>query len=87
MKHGSESLEERIVVDERIMVGKPIIKGTRITVQAIVRRLAEGHTTKKILKEYPNLKREDIKAAMAYAARLVEAEEIIPNVRLEKIHA
>jgi uncharacterized protein (DUF433 family) len=86
MRHESESLEERIIVDERIMVGKPIIKGTRVTVEAIIRRLAEGYTTKKLIKEYPDLKKEDIKAAIAYAARLMENEEIIPNVRLEKIH-
>jgi len=87
MEQSSKPLEERIIVDERIMVGKPIIKGTRVTVEAIVRRLAEGYTTKKLLSEYPNLKKEDIRAAMAYAARLVEDEEIIPNVRLERIHA
>ena len=62
------------LVDERVMVGKPIIKGTRVTVEAVVRRLAEGYTTKKLIAEYPNLKKEDIMAAMTYAARLVDDE-------------
>ncbi len=87
MEQNGKRLEKRIIVDERVMIGKPIIKGTRVTVEAVIRRLAEGYTTKKLLAEYPNLKKEDIMAAMAYAARLVEDEEIIPNVRLERIRA
>ena len=71
----------RIVIDERIMVGKPIIKGTRITVEAIIRRMAEGFTIRELLKEYPKLKEKDIMAALEYAANVVSEEEIIPRVR------
>ncbi len=71
---------ERIVVDPKVMVGKPVIKGTRIPVDAIIRRLAEGLSVKEILEEYPNLKEEDIKAALEYAAKILSGEEVIPVV-------
>jgi uncharacterized protein (DUF433 family) len=48
------------------MVGKPIIKGTRIPIDAIIRRLAEGMTINEILEDYPGLTREDIQAALEY---------------------
>ena len=72
--------EDRIVVDPKVMVGKPVIKGTRVPVDAIIRRLAEGMSIKEILEEYPNLKEEDIRAALEYAARIVSGEEVIPLV-------
>ena len=59
-----EKYKERIVIDQRIMVGKPVIKGTRIAVDAIIMRLAEGMNIKEILEDYPNLTREDILAAL-----------------------
>ncbi|MDE2217307.1 MAG: DUF433 domain-containing protein [Planctomycetota bacterium] len=73
---------ERIVIDERIMVGKPIIRGTRITVEAVIKRLADGVTTKELLEEYPSLKKMDIMAALKYAAGLIADEEIIPKERI-----
>ena len=72
--------EERIVVNPKIMAGKPVIRGTRIPVDAIIRRLAEGMSVKEILEEYPNLSKEDIKAALEYAAKVVSGEEVIPLV-------
>lgn len=72
--------EERIVVNPKVIVGKPVIKGTRIPVDAIIRRFAEGMSIKEILEEYPNLKEEDIKAALEYAAKVVSGEEVIPVV-------
>ncbi len=73
-------MEERIVVNPKIMVGKPIIKGTRIPVDAIMRRLADGMNIKDILEEYPNLTEEDIRAAFRYVSEVVAGEEIIPIV-------
>ena len=67
---------KRIIVDQKIMVGKPVIKGTRIPVDAILQRIAEGMTTEEILKEYQNITREDIKAALEYSASLVRGEGI-----------
>ena len=69
---------DRIVVDPRVMVGKPVIKGTRVPVDAILRRLAEGMSIDEILEEYPNLTREDISAALEYAEEIIRGEEIIP---------
>jgi uncharacterized protein (DUF433 family) len=73
--------EERIVVDPKVMVGKPIIKGTRIPVDAVIRRLAEGMSIEEILEEYPNLTIEDIKSALRYAAKVVSGEDVIPLVK------
>ena len=69
-----EELLDRIVVNPDILVGKPVIKGTRVAVYLIVELVAAGMTTKQIIKEYPQLKEEDVKAALLYASRLVESE-------------
>lgn len=58
--------KERIVSDRNILLGKPVIKGTRISVEFILERLANGWTEQKILKSYPHLKKEDIQAVFAY---------------------
>jgi len=75
-----EKLLNRIVVNSKVMVGKPIIRGTRISVDAIIRRLAEGMSLREILEEYPNLEKEDVKAALEYAARVLAGEEVVPIV-------
>jgi len=69
---------ERIEINPQVMIGKPIIKGTRIPVDTIVRLLAQGMTQEEILEDYPNLKKEDIKAALEYVADMVEGEDIFP---------
>ncbi len=58
----------RIQVDPAIMVGKPCIKGTRITVQLILRKLASGDTLEDLVGDYPQITREDVRAALEYAA-------------------
>ena len=65
---------KRIIVDPDILVGKPVIKGTRVPVYLIVELVANGMTAKQIIKEYPQLKEEDVKAALLYASKLVENE-------------
>ena len=75
-----EKLLNRIVVNPKVMVGKPVIKGTRIPVDAIIKRLAEGMSLREILEEYPNLEEEDVKAALEYAARVLAGEEVVPIV-------
>ncbi len=60
---------EEIVVDPKIMAGKPIIKGTRIPVDAILKRVVDGMTIEEILEEYPNLTREKVRAALEYAEK------------------
>lgn len=69
-----EEFLDRITVDPDVLVGKPVIKGIRIPVYLIVELVANGIATKEILKEYPRLKEEDIKAALLYASKLVESE-------------
>ena len=62
-----EEIADRIVIDPDVLVGKPVIKGRRIPVYLIVEFVANGMTEKVILKECPQLKKEDIKAALLYA--------------------
>ena len=71
---------KRIVVNPKVMVGKPVIKGTRITVEAIVRRAAEGMTFGEILEDYPYITKKDIRAALLYAGNLVAGEEVFPAI-------
>jgi len=66
----------RITVNPEIMVGKPTIRGLRITVDQILKALAAGINTNELLEDYPELEKEDIKAALLYAAELVEEEKI-----------
>ena len=70
-------LLDRIVVDEGVTCGKPVIKGTRITVEAIICRLAEGLSIEEVLEYFPQLTREDIRTALLYASKLLEDETII----------
>lgn len=67
---------ERIVVDPKILVGKPIIKGTRISVEFVIDLLARGWTVEQILKEYDHLKLEDVHACLAHAGELVKEEKV-----------
>ncbi len=69
-----EKLLDRIVVDPEILAGKPVIKGTRIPVYLIIELIATGMNIKDVLKEYPELKEEDVKAALLYASKLLERE-------------
>jgi uncharacterized protein (DUF433 family) len=70
MKH------ERITVNRNVMVGKPVIKGTRVTVESILRKLGAGMSIEEILDAHPYLMAEDIYAAAAYAADVVANEDI-----------
>lgn len=68
---------ERIESRPDVMLGKPVIRGTRIPVDLIVRKLGEGATVEDLLDAYPHLKREDIQAALLYAADTLNHEEIV----------
>ena len=68
---------ERIVADPDIMLGKPVIKGTRITVELLLSKLGDGADVKDILSAYPHLKREDVMAALSYSAEVVGREEML----------
>jgi uncharacterized protein (DUF433 family) len=73
-----EKLWQRITIDPRIMIGKPVIRGTRIPVELIVRMLAQGIPEREILQEYPRLEPDDIRAALAYAAQMLAHEDVFP---------
>jgi uncharacterized protein (DUF433 family) len=77
-----EELLQRIRTDPKVMVGKPVIKGTRIPVELILRMLAQGIPENDILREYPRLQPEDIRAALAYAARVLAHEDVFPLTAL-----
>lgn len=68
--------KERIISDYKIMLGKPVIKGTRITVELILRKLAEGATPKEVILMYPHLDSDDIFACMQYAADIIAKEDV-----------
>ncbi len=70
-------MNQRIVVNPKIMAGKPIIKGTRIPVYLILNLLAAGYNFERIIKAYPQLVKEDIKAALEYAQALTKYEEML----------
>jgi uncharacterized protein (DUF433 family) len=70
--------QERIVVDPKVLVGKPVIRGTRLSVEFILDLLANDWTIEQILNEYPQLEREDIMAVLKYAAEMVKEEKVYP---------
>ncbi len=67
---------KRITVDPKIMVGKPVITGTRIPVEIIIKKLANDIDVAEILKDYPRLTREDVKAALLYTSELLGGGKI-----------
>ncbi len=71
-----ENLLQRISVDQKIMLGKPVIKGTRLAVELIVEKMAYGATVKDLQEDYPFLTEEDIQSALLYAARCLSHEEV-----------
>jgi uncharacterized protein (DUF433 family) len=67
----------RIQINPKVMLGKPVIRGTRITVELILRKLSEGATEADLMDAYPRLAPEDIRAAVAYAADTLAYEETL----------
>lgn len=70
---------EQIVVNPEILLGKPVIKGTRISVELILKKLSEGMLIDEMLEAYPNLTRENIFAALSYSAEVISREEFIAS--------
>ena len=73
-----KELLNRIVIDPKVMVGKPIIKGTRLTVQYILSLLAQGMTAEEITEEYKNLTKDDIFACLTFATETLENTTFTP---------
>lgn len=70
--------KDRIAVDPDVLAGKPVIKGTRIAVEFVVGLLADGWTYEMVLNNYPQLKKEDILAALSYASEVLKEERVFP---------
>ena len=71
-----KQIGDRITVDPDVLVGKPTIRGLRISVEQILKALAAGVTTQDLLQDYPDLEEEDIRASLLYASQLVEEERV-----------
>jgi uncharacterized protein (DUF433 family) len=71
--------KERITANPDIMLGKPVIKGTRITIEIILRKLSEGMTAEEVVDAYPHLVKDDILAALSYSADVISQEELIAS--------
>ncbi len=71
------TITDRIEINPKVMLGKPVIRGTRIPVELILRKLSEGAAETDLLDAYPRLTREDIQAAIGYAADTVAHEETL----------
>lgn len=69
--------KNRIEVNPNVLVGKPVIKGTRISVELLLDRLADGWSMEDILASYPHLTREDVLAAIAFASELFKEETFV----------
>ncbi len=74
----TNDLRQRIEINPKVMLGKPVIKGTRITVENILKKLSQNISAEKILEDYPKLSKQDIQAAIAYAAEaMIGAEKLL----------
>lgn len=69
---------ERIVIDPQVLVGKPVVKNTRLAVEFVVGLLAQGWPEAEILKNYPNLTHDDILACLQYASEVLQTERVFP---------
>ena len=74
----NESLLERITINPKVMVGKPVIQGTRLTVECILGLLAHGTTMEEIVEEYPGLVKDDIYACLLFASKTLQDASFIP---------
>ena len=72
-------MQEWIVSDPAVMMGKPVVVGTRITVELILEKLAAGETFEQILEAHPRLTREAVQAALAFAAQALRADVVYPT--------
>ena len=72
--------QDRIVIDPKILTGKPTLKGTRLAVEFIVDLLAQGWTESEIVKNYPGLTHQDILACLSYASDLLKSERVFPTL-------
>ena len=75
-----EQLLQRIVINPKVMAGKPVLRGTRLPVEYILKLLAHGATVEEILQEYSGLTHEDIQACLLFATRVLEKTDFMPLI-------
>jgi uncharacterized protein (DUF433 family) len=78
---GAVDWRDRIVADPNVLVGKPVIKGTRISVELVLDLLAGGYTPEQILQQYDHLTLDDIHACLAYAREVIHSERMFATKR------
>ena len=78
------TITDRIEINPKVMLGKPVIKGTRVPVELILKKLSEGATEEDLLDAYPRLTRSDIQAAVGYAADTIAHEETVLVGKIKK---
>lgn len=78
MRYTIQAMKDKIIVDPKVMFGKPVIAGTRITVEHILKLLKQELSLKEILEDYPHLKKADIEAAIDYASESLAKERAYP---------
>jgi len=69
---------DRIIMDPGVLTGKPIIKGTRISVELVIELLARGWSHEQVIEQYDHVTREDIQACLAYASAMLKSEKVFP---------
>ncbi len=72
--------QERVVIDPDVLVGKPVVRGTRLAVEFIIDLMAQGWSENEILRNYPGLTREDIQACLAYVSVILHSEKVYPMI-------
>ena len=70
--------DERIELNPKILVGKPVVRGTRLSVELVIERLADGWTVEELVEQYPRLTREDVLACLRYASKCLALEMAYP---------
>ena len=73
-----EAIEQRIVLDPAVLAGKPIVRGTRLSVEFVIGLMADGWSEADVLANYPGLTREDIAACLTYARNVLNSERVYP---------
>ncbi len=73
-----EALDNLVEANPAVMMGKPVIKGTRITVEGLIERMAAGETESQILQALPHLKQEHLRAALSFASKIMRADHVYP---------
>lgn len=71
--------QDRITANPKVMLGKPVVKGTRITVELVLRKIAGGYSFDEIIEMYPHISKDDILACVGYAVSVIESEDTLKS--------